>query len=396
MTKKKKRILFIVICALLIIIISVYYLFFPHQTGLQTYFTYSPSDKQLLAALTSNQEITRVSLTKWDSIMFNLIKKHQLGDIYASRLYTYVYSAQRDAAFLSYNIKQTFQGSIEPVSAGVLCLFFSDSCAEIKEKGGTAFDPYSKLLAKIVLTKISARMKKDAIQIHPYPEKTPVNHYWVGVKPYYGQDAGSWMTWMIASGSEFKAPPPPEYNSPRWAIELNRVKNALKNVTPEQTLSIVFWAGNPNTVTPPGIWLIAANDYMFSHNIGLAKTLYVRSVLSMVIMDSLISVFNSKYTYWSKRPFMRDPSIHTVMPTPNHPSYPAAHSTLSAAAATVLSFFFPENKKEWMTLSTTASEGRVWGGIHFEIDAKQGYLLGNEVGKAALLKLKPITNETND
>ncbi|RUR04420.1 vanadium-dependent haloperoxidase [Legionella sp. km772] len=169
--------------------------------------------------------------------------------------------------------------------------------------------------------------------------------------------------------------------------------HALKHISPEQINQVIFWAGNPSTVTPPGIWLIFANDYMNLHQIELEKALYVRSILAMGIADSVIAVFNSKYTYWVKRPFMREPSIHTIMPTPNHPSYPAGHSTLSATAETLLSYFFPENSAKWKNLASIASEGRVWGGIHFPIDVEQGGLLGDKVGEAIISQLPYLPEE---
>lgn len=212
------------------------------------------------------------------------------------------------------------------------------------------------------------------------------------MRPYYGQDAGSWKTWLINSGNEFVAPPIPDNNPAFWNSQLKEVKTALKNITPEQTTSVVFWAGNPGTITPPGIWLVNANDYMSEHYVNLTNTLYLRSILAMGIADSVIAAFNSKYIYWNKRPFMLDPTIQTIMPTPNHPGYPAGHSTLSATAAVILSAYFPENTKEWKSLEFVASSGRIWGGIHFPIDAKQGIILGEKIGEAIVIKMLPLLN----
>jgi membrane-associated phospholipid phosphatase len=81
---------------------------------------------------------------------------------------------------------------------------------------------------------------------------------------------------------------------------------------------------------------------------------------------------------------MLNPNLYTVMPTPNHPSYPAGHSGISAAAATILSYYFPENKEDWWKKANEASLSRVWGGIHFPIDAREGLVLGEKVGNAVI------------
>lgn len=371
---------------LLLMGVLAFYGFHAPNTVLPTYFKYSNADSAMLSAHDPSQEITLSVIKKWDTIMFNLIKEHKLGDIYASRIYAYVYSAQRDVAFLTRNANQDFIGSIEPISAAVLCLFFKNSCSSIQDKLST---PPSELLTqatKLVLKQVQARINQENSQKYNYLEKTPFDHYWVGTQPYYGQSVGSWMTWLISSGQTFIAPPPPDWDSPEWTKQLSMVRAALKDITPEQTTSVVFWAGNPSTITPPGIWLSYANEYMSLHKVDMVKFLYIRSVLAMGLADSVITAFNSKYTYWAKRPFMRDPSIRTIMPTPNHPSYPAAHSTLSATAAIILSFYFPENQTQWNNLAFIASEGRVWGGIHFPIDAQQGAILGKKVGDAIIQK----------
>jgi membrane-associated phospholipid phosphatase len=102
--------------------------------------------------------------------------------------------------------------------------------------------------------------------------------------------------------------------------------------------------------------------------------------------DAVIAVFDSKYTYQKKRPFMLDPTIKTVMPTPNHPSYPAGHGTISGSAATVLAHYFPANTTEWARLGQEASISRSWAGIHFTIDNSVGYSLGESVAGETLRK----------
>lgn len=389
MTRAIKITIAIVIAAVSIAFLF-YYKNYSTSPILPTYFSYSSEDIKPLRSLKSNLTITQASLNKWDAIMFDLVKKNKLGDTQASKIYAYVYTAQREGAFLSKNIKHEFMGSIGPLTAEVLCLFFTDNCDAIRVTIRHGKDSYSNSLKDIVLMKIKNQMQEDKKQNYLYQEKKPSNQYWAGVPPYYGQDVGSWKTWLIASGHEFIAPPPPPYDSVEWKDQLTVVTSALKNTTPEQVTSIVFWAGNPSTITPPGIWLVYANDYMTSHRVDLSKRLFIRSILSMGLADSIITVFNAKYTYWSKRPFMRDPMIHTVMPTPNHPSYPAGHSSISSTAATILSFYFPENKKEWGHLASLASQGRVWGGIHFPIDTQQGLILGKKVGEKILINAQPL------
>lgn len=387
MNKIKKYILVIFTLCIGIVLFIIYQSIYKPSASFPTYFSYTQAEIESLTFLHSDQEITIGQLQKWDDIMLDLVKENKLGDAPASRVYAYLYTAQRDAAFLSMKAKQSFMGNIDQISAQTLCLFFQANCADLMAQSQNSTDLYSQAIANLVWKKIKLRIEADKKSSHLYLEK-PAGHYWAGVRPYFGQDVGSWKPWTIKSVDRFIAPPPPPYDSPEWQQQLKITKDALKNITADQTKAVVYWAGNPGTVTPPGLWLIDANNYMLSNNVSLAKLLLVRSVLAMAMADAVISVFNSKYTYWVKRPFMLDPSIHTIMPTPNHPSYPAGHSTISAAAATVLVYYFPENKNHWLQKANEASMCRVWGGIHFDIDAKQGAILGKRVGEAAVIKVK--------
>jgi hypothetical protein len=375
----QKSVIFLSIIVVAIVLTVSIYHYYTATTMLPTYFKYSQAETQALTGLKSDDEMTQNALKKWDDILFKLIKDHFVGDAPASRIYAYVYTAQRDAAYLSYNINHNFVGSLDPVSAEVLCLFFSDSCSNLK--AGLKSDAYSEALATLVINKVKQRMAFDK-NTKPYPEIVDAQH-WAGVRPYYSQDTGAWKTWFLTSSKEFVAPSP-RTDSAFWQEQLNMTKQALLHITPEQTKTVVFWAGDPGTITPPGIWLMMANDYMWLQHTPFTKVLLVRSVLSMGIADSVIAVFNSKYTYWVRRAFMMDHSIHTVMPTPNHPSYPAGHSTISGAAATILDYYFPENATAWGRSMEEASRSRVLGGIHFTVDTEQGVILGEKVGLNAI------------
>ncbi|CDZ78320.1 PAP2 superfamily protein [Legionella massiliensis] len=368
---------------LVIFVASIFYYSYRHtlKTEFPTYFQYSEGAEGSLASLNSKQSMTKGLLKKWDSIMFDLIKSNKVGDASASRIYAYVYTSQRDAAFLSYNIKHQFMGSFDQVSAGVLCLFFVNDCEKIKLQ--IKEDVYSEQLATLVLAKVKERRELDKKQEHLATELSG-SDYWAGVRPYYGQEVGSWMPWAINSTKDFLAAKPPAPNSPAWQRQLQDTENALHHISAKQTKGVVSWAGNPSTITPPGIWLKFSNDYIESEQIPLAQVLFVRSVLAMGMADAAIAVFYSKYVYWVKRPFMLNPKLHTIMPTPNHPSYPAGHSTISAAAAAILSYYFPQNKQVWWNKAQEASSSRVWGGIHFPIDTEEGLNLGEKIGNAVI------------
>lgn len=373
---------FVVISTLALILLPTLYLHADSKSKLPTYFKYSQEQLLPMKKLSTTLHMNNNQLRKWDAIMFYLVKKNSVGGIPASRIYAYVYTAQRDAAYLSKNIKGEFSGSLEPVSSKVLCLFFSNDCKLLTKE--ISQDPYSNILATTVVEKIKNRIDQDERQTKNYPQSLKGNDYWVGQKPYVGHDTGSAMTWLISSPKAFLPPPPPAPQAAQWQHELQLVKKAVNNMTPEQKKALLYWAGDPPSLTLAGLWLKSANDYMDTLDTPLAKRVLIRSVLAMGLADSFTGVFHAKYTYWVKRPNMKDPSLVTVLETPNHPTYPAGHACISGTAASILSYYFPQKKQQWWQMARKAGAGRVTAGIHFPIDIQQGLLMGEKIGQAAV------------
>ena len=65
-----------------------------------------------------------------------------------------------------------------------------------------------------------------------------------------------------------------------------------------------------------------------------------------------------------------------MFPTPNHPSYPAAHRCVSSTAAAALGSLFPRDAQSLQALADEAGRSRIWAGIHFRTDVRVGLKLG--------------------
>ena len=95
-----------------------------------------------------------------------------------------------------------------------------------------------------------------------------------------------------------------------------------------------------------------------------------------------------------------DPTWTPLVTTPADPSYPGAHSTLSAAAATILTKLYggdvsftvtsptlPGVTRSFNNFNAAATEAgvsRIYAGIHTRLDHKAGLTLGGRVGRYTL------------
>ena len=113
--------------------------------------------------------------------------------------------------------------------------------------------------------------------------------------------------------------------------------------------------------------------------------------MSVAQYDAFVACYEAKYTYWSPRPFQVDPEFKSLFPSPNHPSYPSAHSCQSAAVATVLASFFPGDREALMLGAEEAGNSRMWAGIHFQSDIDAGLALGISVGQLVVEHIETMT-----
>lgn len=344
-----------------------------HCKNSPAYFQYNASAIKELSQKQSDEQMSYEELIKWDEITADLVREDP--SVNSASMYAYLYTAQKEAAFLSCKAHGQFMGSLGPISAQVLALFFS---AAPQEKG----DEYSEELAHIVFAKIQQRFEEERRQIKSFPidEKDP--RLKDLPQPYIGIKMASYKPWLLKDPKQFMASQPPLPNDPYWKQQSEIVKQAAKNVTKQQLEAAQFWAGRRGPKS--GAWMAIVDDYMFSHNVPFSKIVCVRSTLAEAGVDIDIAIFYSKYTYVIKRPSTINPTIEQHIEFPKHPSYPSGHSTWSPACATILSYYFPEEKHYWFQLAEEAGYSRIWGGIHYPIDHQNGWALGVQLGKAIL------------
>jgi membrane-associated phospholipid phosphatase len=200
--------------------------------------------------------------------------------------------------------------------------------------------------------------------------------------------AGTWRTWVVAAGDQFRPAPPVLYGSPAWQAELAAVQEAVARRTPEQENAVRFWAGGPGTATPAGIWTGIARALLLRGGLDLPHAARVLMLTSVAVADALVCCWDAKYAYWTARPITADPSLDLLIPTPPFPSYTSGHATASVAAATVLGHLFRDQAADLASSAAEAKDSRLWAGIHFPLDNEMGALGGGLVGRLVVMRAR--------
>ena len=226
----------------------------------------------------------------------------------------------------------------------------------------------------------------------------PVFTIWGQVTPF-----------VLHSGDQFRPPTPPPLSSDAYAAAINEVQSlgsaSSTTRTADQTQIGMFWS-------PPiqNFWNEIALQVAIAHHTDLPRTARLFAALNLSFADSAIAFYDAKYTFqlWLPVTAIRmadadgnpmtvaDPNwLPLAGTTPADPSYPGAHSTISAAGADVLASFFGDHQRfsvtspalpgvtrSFTSFSAAAKEAglsRIYAGVHTRIDHEAGLRLGHDV-----------------
>ncbi|MGF6527893.1 vanadium-dependent haloperoxidase [Variovorax sp. PvP013] len=224
----------------------------------------------------------------------------------------------------------------------------------------------------------------------------PINRFLSSVKPF-----------ALTSVSQFRPPAPHALDSAAYAQDLQETRSlggaANSPRTPAQLEVAQFHTEPPFRFWPRNIRRFARTDRSLADHARLMAMIYVAQA------DATIACFEAKYFYESWRPASAitladtdgnaatdpDPGWTPVVPTPNHPEYPAAHACNAAAIAGAIRNFFGTEKVSYAfdsaitgtTHDFTTTQGlveevrgaRIYGGMHFRHAMVRGEELGENV-----------------
>jgi membrane-associated phospholipid phosphatase len=204
---------------------------------------------------------------------------------------------------------------------------------------------------------------------------------WNGTNPVEPL-AGTWKTFALALGSQFRPGPPPAYDSAQEKQDLDGVKNFPRSVSAVAT-NLIAWFWEPQVITIYTPW-VHQKIFEYHLDVNPPRAARVQALVNIAAYDAGTAVWDAKYTYWAIRPDQLDTTVTTLFPTPPHPSYPSAHSGSITAATTVLSYLFPRETDFFNSRAQECASARIYAGIHFRSDVETGLTLGRSVGSVVV------------
>ncbi len=288
---------------------------------------------------------------------------------------------------------------------------------------------YGDAVAKHIL----AWSKKDNYaQTRSMPKftiRTETPSRWLPTPPMYADALEPYWSkirpWVIDSAGQFMCAPPIDFSDKKGSAFYNQaleIHDIVKNLTPWQDSTAWYWDDNPfklevsghfmygkKKIGPGGHWMNIA-----SHANRIAKSDIMKSAetyvkVSCALSDAFICCWKAKYDYNLIRPESYinkyiDPEWRPLIQTPPFPEHPSGHSTISAAAAAVLTSIYgenfafsdstemefgipPRNFTSFAAASQEAGRSRMYGGIHYLNGNLSGLKTGAEIGQFVSQKL---------
>jgi membrane-associated phospholipid phosphatase len=360
---------------------------------------------------------------RWNEITVNETLKNNIGGHGGARIMALLHVAMFDATVAAWDSKAVynrprpseFDKSIEPVipnpkspsypsehavAAGaaseMLAYLFpgrADFFREKAEEAGQAF-----LMAGVQYpSDIEAGLelgRQVALQVIEWAKEDGSDAVWDGIIPtgpglWTGENpaapmAGTWKTWVLSSAGEFRPAPPLAYDSPELAAEMDELRNYPR--TPKTNADAFYNEYGIGGLRNWSVWSELSSKKIFEYRLeeNPPRAARVYALVATAYYDALVACWDGKYAYWAIRPFQLDPSLQTLFNTPNHPSYPAAHSCGNTAGAEVLASLFQNDALALRTMAQDAGESRIAAGIHFRSDVVAGETLGRDVAQKAI------------
>ena len=254
---------------------------------------------------------------------------------------------------------------------------------------------------------------------------------WIPTPPMYAQAVEPhWKEircFVIDSCSEFMPPRPPAFNikdkNGEYYKNMMIVKNIGDSLTDEQKHIADFWDDNPfkmnvsghimfatKKFSPAGHWMNIVGIAAEKANADFSTTVAAYAETSIAMFDGFISCWDEKFRSNFIRPETAinkyvDQEWHPYIQTPPFPSYTSGHSTVSAAAAEVMTSWFGDNIsftdtsslefgiqsrqiESFRKAALEAGMSRIYGGIHYPFDNVQGNKMGAQLGDMVIQRLR--------
>lgn len=400
---------------------------------------------------------------QWNRLVIEVIMEDGFGPPVAARIHSYANLAGYQAA---YHADKSYSSMVGKLNAFTTCpepskdsvydwrvsavaayqvscskllyrIVFSDSLAKVhfdklsKEVPADIFRR-SKEFGVAVGKAINAYAKADGYsrtQGLPEYEWPRCDSCWIPTPPNFARPlspyCGQVRTIVLKSSSEYPVPPSIRFSTERGSEFFKAAQEVIdinRSLTAEQREIANFWNDNPvltnyhghfiynsRQISPGGHWMNIAEQVMSKQKTPMVRAMEVYCTLAFGLFDGFTACWQEKFRGNLIRPVTYinkyiDKTWEPLLQTPPFPEHASGHSTITAAAAEILTHHFgdvafvdstevpfgwaPRSFKSFKAAAEEASISRLYGGIHYRRGCDAGNQHGKLIGQAVIDRVK--------
>lgn len=235
------------------------------------------------------------------------------------------------------------------------------------------------------------------------------DHPMPAMLPHWGQ-ARRFANWA----DSISVKPPVVYDTlpgTSYHTEALEVFTISQNLSKEYRWIAEFWSDDVEglTLTPAGRWIMIANQAIEKSDVPFVVVLETYLMVGWALNDASVVCWQGKYQYNLERPesyinaFIQA-DWKPLHDSPSFPAYPSGHAAYGAAVAEILTGQLgsefsltdrthdhrrefagkPRNYSNFRAMALENAASRIFLGVHFRMDCKEGLRIGKKVGDQML------------
>jgi hypothetical protein len=216
-------------------------------------------------------------------------------------------------------------------------------------------------------------------------------------------NAGTWKPILLSSADEFSVPAPIATTTPDYLAQINEIRSWQKEIGSDEQELVNYWGAGAvlrwneimrelvakynlppyqnedDTYPAPNANNPLAYPYFPFANPPYASRAY--AYVSAAQYDALVAAYHFKKQYNRAAPYLVEPSLTTMLPKSELPSYPSEDAVVMGVTIELLKLLFPGEQDYIRQKAEEHKKARLIAGMNVRSDLEAGEALGKAVAQ---------------
>src|SRR5689334_13028321 len=223
-------------------------------------------------------------------------------------------------------------------------------------------------------------------------------------------NAGTWRPILLTGPTEFAVAAPSATTTPDYIAQVNEIKTWQAQMTSEEKRIVKYWSAGavlrwneilrelvakhnlPPYQNPDGTYPAPnANNPLAYPQFPFANPPYAArayAYVSAAQYDALVAAWYYKKLYNRAAPYKTDPTVNTLIPKSDLPSYPSEDAVVEGVTTEMMKLLFPGDQDFIQMKAEEHKRARIISGANVRSDLDAGEALGRAVAQKFITRAR--------